>query len=223
LQDFTVLAQDGKIGLVDEFYFDDKTWTIRYLVVDTGSWLLGRQVLISPAAFAGPDWEQETFKLKITKEQVENSPDVDTTQPISRRQEAKLLAYYGWPAYWSGSGILLNPGIGVRPNVNRAAEESDKAETVDDSHLRSTKAVLSYHIQARDGEAGHLEDFIIDDEKWTIDYMVVDTRNWLPGKKVTIAPYWVKTVSWPHAKVYVDLSQETIKNSPEYDPSALID
>lgn len=219
LQGYTVLASDGDIGTINEFYFDDHDWIIRYLVVDTGDWLPRQKVLISPVALRQPDWEQKLFPVKLTKAQVENSPDIDTNQPISRRHEAELHQYYQWPIYWTGSGLMLNQAVPRQAIIEQEPEEAADA----DPHLRSTKEVIGYHIQARDGEIGHVEDFVTDDETWSINYMIVDTQNWLPGRKVLVSPNWIEAVSWLEAKVHIDLSQETIENSPEYDPSMPVD
>lgn len=220
LQGYTILAEDGGIGRVVEFYFDDDAWTIRYLVVDTGEWLSSRTVLIAPLALGQPDWERQIFPVKLTKEQVEQSPDFDTTMPISRRQEADLHRYYRWPIYWTGGGgIIINQ---VMPRQAIEKQERNAQEEVD-PHLRSTREVIGYYIQARDGEIGHVEDFIVDDQTWSINYMIVDTQNWLPGRKVLVSPSWIDKVSWLEAKVYIDLSRETVENSPEYDPSVPVD
>jgi hypothetical protein len=76
-----------------------------------------------------------------------------------------------------------------------------------DSHLRSTKAVTGYHIEALDGELGHVDGFIVDDESWAIRYMEVATRNWWPGKKVLVSPAWIDRMSWEDSKVYVGARQ----------------
>jgi hypothetical protein len=82
------------------------------------------------------------------------------------------------------------------------------------------KEVTGYHIEAKDGAIGHVEGFILDDEDWMIRYMVVDTRSWLPGKKVLIAPCLIRSVHWDESKVCLDLSRELVEGGPEYDPSA---
>jgi sporulation protein YlmC with PRC-barrel domain len=231
LKDYTLLATDGSIGQVQDFYLDVQAWTIRYLVVDTGEWLSGRRVLLSPTALKQPN-ESREFPVSLTKKQVENSPDIDTYKPVSRQQETELHAYYDWPLYWD-TGTLLPvgaPGPGpysILPPLPEPRPDSPEAariekarlaeETSGDPHLHSANEVIGYYIQARDGDIGHIDDFIIDDETWTIQYIVVDTHNWLPGKKVEISPHWVKTVSWTDSTVEVDLLRETVENSPEYE------
>ena len=216
---YTIRANDGDIGTVSEFYFDDNGWTIRYLVVDTGGWLSGRKVLISPIALAKPDWESRTFPVKLTKEQVLNSPSIDTDKPVSRQHETELHGYYGWPIYW-GSGPVFG-GVQASPLMMMETVKEDEAppeEPESDTHLRSTSQVTGNHIEATDGEIGHVEDFIVDEETWAIRYLLVDTRNWLPGRRVLVSPRWIKRVSWAESRVFVDLTRDAIKNSPEFDP-----
>ena len=102
LKGYTIRASDGDIGEVMQFYFDDEKWTIRYLVADTGGWLMGRKVLISPAALGRVDWNSRTLGVNMTKERVENSPSIDTDRPVSRQHESAYYDYYGYPYYWSG-------------------------------------------------------------------------------------------------------------------------
>ena len=85
-----------------------------------------------------------------------------------------------------------------------------------DSHLRSSGAVSGYDIEATDGEIGHVEGYVVDEEAWAIRYIEVATRNWWPGKKVLISPEWIERVSWPESKVFVALTREAIKDAPDY-------
>jgi hypothetical protein len=208
---------------VDNFYFDDEAWTIRYLVADTGNWLRGRKVLISPIAFGNADSHGNRLNVKLTKKQVEESPSIDTDKPVSRQHEVDYHDYYGYPYYWRGPylwGPTYDPQLLVA-DQRRIEERRAAREEASDLHLRSTAKVTGYHIEATDGDIGHVEDFIIDDETWEIRYMVVDTRNWWPGKKVLVSPRWINRVSWDDSKVYVNISRRAIKNAPEYHPDAL--
>jgi hypothetical protein len=208
---YAIRAMDDDVGKVREFYFDDQSWTVRYLVADTGNWLVGRRVLISPVSLGYPDWEDQAFPVALTKEQVESSPHISADRPVSRQIQAELHTYYGWPPYWRADAYLA---IAAAQAEAAASEERD-----DDPHLRSTSAVIGYHAQAVGGEIGHVADFIVEDETWAIRYMVVDTRNWLPGKSVLVVPQWTKEVIWAQRKVDLDLSKEAIEKCPEFDPS----
>jgi hypothetical protein len=199
---------------------------VRYLIVDTGNWLSGRVVLISTEAIVNADWENKTFSVNLTKEQIKNSPDINTDLPVSRQQEIQLLKYYPWVQYWGGgdSGeMAVSPGplaMGL-PRTN-FSEEKTKQEQNDDKHLRSTDNVTDYNIKATDGAIGDVEDFILDDTKWKIDFLIVDTGNWLPGKKVLISPKLINEIDWEYSNVSVETSVVFIKSSPEYDPTQLI-
>jgi uncharacterized protein YrrD len=225
---FTMGATDGDIGKVKDFYFDDVTWTIRYLVVETGNWLSNRKVLISPEALLQVDWANETFPVNLTKEQIKKSPDVDTDQPVSRQHELKLYAHYPWTSYWGGgiwaggmgtTGMMMPSSSVPMEEAVKNGEQTSDAEADGDPHLRSAKNVQGYTIHALDDTIGDVEDFIVDDSNWTINYMVVDTGNWFPGKKVIISPYLIKEINWETSEVRINASVEQVKNSPEYDAS----
>lgn len=213
LRRYAICAVDGDIGKVHELLFDDRGWIVRYLVVDTGTWLPGLRVLLSPAALGQPDWQTRVLPVDLTTGQVEHSPPIDTDKPVSRQMESELHAYYGWRPYWDGIATVM-----AVQAMEEAKKETEQEQA--DPHLRSTREVIGYHIQANDGEIGHVEDLIADDEGWGIRYLVVDTHNWLPGRKVLVDPFWADQVSWTGRKVYVDMTREMVKNSPEFDPSA---
>ncbi|MEO7598672.1 MAG: PRC-barrel domain-containing protein [Opitutus sp.] len=219
MKGLVIRATDGELGTVDQLYFDDETWTIRYLTVDTGSWLDAKHVLISPYAVVHTDWPARMLDVSLTKKQVEMSPDMDTQRPVSRQQESNYLGYFGYPYYWGGPylwGSTPFPGVGwPMPPSGELLPHSVKNES-SDSHLRSSEAVTGYHIQATDGEIGHVDGYVVDEEAWAIRYIEVATRNWWPGKKVLISPEWIERVSWPESKVYVGLTRDAIKDAPPY-------
>jgi len=220
LKGYKLHSRDGEIGKVEQFYFDDKHWAIRYLVANTGSWLTRKEVLISPYALGDISTEKQDIALNLTKKQIEGSPSPETDKPVSRQFEEDYYGYYGWPLYWGGPYMW-----GAYPYVERDHQmwrdrtEGGKAW---DAHLRSTDAVENYSIEAADGEIGHVEDFIIDDRTWAIRYLVVATRNWWPGKKVLVSPNWIERISWNDSTVFVNLHREVIKKSPEYTKELLL-
>jgi PRC-barrel domain len=224
VQGYKVVATDGEIGKVHDFHFHDDTWIIRYLVVDTGHWLPGRKVLVPPRALCQPNWAGLKFPVALTREQVEKSPDIDTERPVSRQQEADLHSHFGWPAYWMDPGIGPWPAVRPMVPIPAPAEPSDATtEAKADPHLRSVRAVRGYPIHASDGEMGRVEDFIAEDTLWVIRYLVVDTHHWLPGgKQVLISPQWLREISHGQRNVQVSLTQEEIRNCPEFHPGALV-
>ncbi|MCX6905614.1 MAG: PRC-barrel domain-containing protein [Verrucomicrobia bacterium] len=206
LKGYKLDSLDGEIGEVKEFYFDDRHWTIRYLVADTGKWLTGRKVLISPYALNRVVESEKHLSVDLTKKQIEKSPPLSTHKPVSQQFEEDYYGYYGWPAYWGGSSVWGNSTYLERDRTKR----------------RSTHEVTGYHLQALDGELGHIEDFVIDDETWTIRYLIVGTKNWWPGKRVLVSPHWMERVSWSESKVFINLSLETIKESPPFTEDSLL-
>jgi hypothetical protein len=234
LEKYTITATDGDIGQVKDLYFDDHAWVVRYLVVETGSWLSNRKVLISPVSIENADWLERTVPVSITKEQVRNSPNIDTDIPVSRQNEAQYMGYYGYSGYWGGAGMwgggmypyAMVPGYagyGVdRVEREREMEDYLRSERArhrnDDPQLRSCNAVVRYHLHATDGEIGHVCGFLLDGQTWAIRYLIVDTSNWWMGHKVLVAPEWISGVHWSDNTVSVDLSRESVKAAPVYDP-----
>jgi hypothetical protein len=230
---FRIHAMDGDIGSVDDFFFEDNTWHIRYIVVDTGRWLPGRRVLLSPLAVGLPLWEKRKLPTDLTMQKVKDSPDINTDQPVSRQQEADLHAYYMWPPYWGANfGMIGNyPLPSVIPPESSEIEEKteemsgekmgeEKAGEVrhGDPHLRGMREIFDYTVEGLDGDVGDVDDFIVDDCNWSLRYLVVDTGNWLPGKKVLVATRMIQRIDRNMATVHVDLHKQAIKTCPQYHP-----
>ncbi|MEP7278601.1 MAG: PRC-barrel domain-containing protein [Bacteroidota bacterium] len=214
---YSIRATDGEIGEVEEFYFDDNTWDIRYLIVKTGTWLFGRSVLIAPVALQSIDWGREDFLANITKHQISNSPDTDFHKPVSHQHEIALYEHYTWQPYWS-SEFYAGGQWSVMPAAplfdERIAKDNENAPVQKENnrvHLRSTERIAGYHIHASDGEIGHVNDFIIDDESWKVISIVVDTNNWIGGKKVMLSVQHIKEISWEKSQVMTDLSKVAVK------------
>jgi len=236
LTGLTVGATDGELGKVKDAYFDDERWAIRHLVVETGSWLDERKVLISPRAVRGLDWNDEVIRVDLTMQQVKDSPSIDTDRPVSRRHEGDYYRYFGYPNYWEGANLwgdtmmpypwvagAIDPLVqsrSVDPEIareikGRIDEELDTANV----HLRSCNEVIGYELLATDGSIGEVDDFVFDDASFAIRFVVVDTRKWLPGKHVAIPPSAIDHVSWEDREVDVRMTREAVKDSPEYDPA----
>jgi hypothetical protein len=224
---YGIRATDGEIGSVHDLFFDDDTWTVRYLVAETGGWLLSRKVLLSPAALGRPDWDARILPVHLSKEQVKNSPDIDADKPVSRRQQEELHKYYAWPPYWPMSGgTPIPPPHPIIPEVEEEKRSVAEGERVGEgekgTNLRSAREVIHYHIEASDGEIGSAEDFIVDDGTWAIRYVIADTRDWLPGKRALFSPDWITAIRWAEGKIFVDISRHAVRSAPELDPEAPI-
>lgn len=232
---FAIHTTDGRVGHVDDFYFDIETWNVRYLVVKTGPWLFGRSVLISPVAMEEPNWEAEALFLNLTQEQVKSSPEMALDLPITRQYERTLNSHYGWPNYWAmgpaQAAAMPTPFVPVeaeavaRDRVHGDVEqpgqgpqkESDGGDEAERNYVRSVKDTHGYTIQAVDQEIGYIDDFFADETDWKIRYALVDTSRWLGGKDVLISPDWIDDVDWVERLVRVHVTHEQVENSPEYD------
>ncbi|MEO8244796.1 MAG: PRC-barrel domain-containing protein [bacterium] len=238
IKGYAISASDGKIGTVSDILFDDTNWLVRWLTVDTGTWLSGRTVLVPSAALAHLDAHKEQCAVKLTMQQIKDSPDVDTERSVTRQMESTSYSHYGYLPYWnSGFGYIGGLGAmgsygymggmgGARLATSRSREEDaflDAERDHDDVHLRSAAAVTGYHIHASDGQIGHVAGFILEDTDWTIRYLIVDTQNWWPGKKVLISPRSVTDIDWNDGQVRVGVDRQKIKDAPAYDASLTID
>jgi uncharacterized protein YrrD len=216
LRGYAIRARDGDTGKVDEFFFDDQYWIVRFMVVATGSWLEGKRVLIPSDAFGRPDVEEEVVPVAFTMEQVEKSPEIETHPPVSRQREIEQGRSSNLPMYLMGREMML-PMVfpQLHPVLSPVEEEEETAQGQGDPHLRSTREVLGYGVEAQDGEVGDMDDFLFEERSGRIRQMVVDTGGLLPGKKVLVPTQWIEKVEWSQAKVHVDLSRKAIEHSPE--------
>ena len=219
LIDYNIRAVDGDIGTVDDFYFDDQSWMVRYLVVDTGGFLSSRKVLLSTAALGEPEWVDQTFPVRHSREEVEQSPDISTERTVSRQQEESLHTYYRWLPYWVGAfGAPTMQPYPLPPT--EPVEVAELEQQSSDNHLRGFREVKTYGVRAVDGDIGRIEDFIVDDTQWGLKMFVIDTGHWLRGKQVLLATEWIEKISYDEKRVVVNLKRATIEDSPEYDPAA---
>ena len=209
-------ASDGDIGHVQDFYFDDKTWALRYLVADTGTWLTGRQVLLSPYSFGRFDRKEKKLQVNLTRKQIENSPSIDAHRPVSRQYEENYYNYYGWPVYWEGGytwGAADFPGM--RASSSTGILRSYEYPRWDDIHLRSIKTVTGYAIESPDGTIGSVSGFLVDDKHWVIRELVVEAGHWYAGKEIRILPGKIERISYPDSKVFVYHTKADFQRTPE--------
>jgi hypothetical protein len=229
---FSIEATDGRIGTVSDFLFDDTTWKLRWLVVDTGNWLKERKILLHPSAIDRSDGPIQALLVKLTREEVEKSPSIANDEPVSRQMEYRLYGYYGvdplWGGFYYGGNAIAKPMAAPDfAGADFAAAEGAVApgdgHGPGDKHLRSLAEVTGYNIHASDGEMGHLESFLIDDESWDIRYLVVDTRNWWFGRHVLLSPASVRSIEWDLHRVLLNLTCYKIKGSPAWEATGLLD
>ncbi len=218
LYSHTLHTPGGDIGHVKDLYFDDQSWAVRYVVADTGTWLSERQVLLSPNAFGRLDREAKVLHLHLSKKQIEGSPLIDTHRPVSRQHEEEYYRYYGWPGYWDGGGMWGVAGVPVlTPPAMPDASKHHGHNQRDDLHLRSTRAVTGYHIEATDGPIGSVSGFLLDLKSWTVRDVVVEAGHWYSGKEILIPTAKIARISYEDSKVFVNLSKADIQETGEHE------
>ena len=231
IRGYAVAASDGELGTVSDFLFDDASWLVRWLAVDTSNWLTGRKVLLPTSVLGRLDLKGEQFSVKLSRQQVKDSPDVDADGALSRQVETNLYEHYGWSPYL-GTGVLIG-GHGCAKGAMTMApalEPVRREENIvpirpseGDRHLRSIEAVTGCHIHATDGEIGHVDDFLLEDTDWSIRYLIVNTSNWWSGQKVLISPRSAREFEWADKLVNLDVDRQRVKDSPAYDTSITVD
>ncbi len=224
LEHYKVSAKDGDVGTVANFLFDDERWTIRYLVVETGSFFRERRVLISPISFGPVDFAGRSFLLDLTLDKIRSSPGVDLDRPVSRQREGDYYRYYGYPYYWGAMGLW---GTGYDPTLLGTARTSGArpdhpVQSAGDTHLRSALEVQGYAVRGTDERFGTVADFIVDDRTWALRYVVVDTGHWWKEHKVLVAPDWATTIRWEDRSLSFDVTRKVIEQSPPWDAAALV-
>jgi sporulation protein YlmC with PRC-barrel domain len=204
-----IMAIDGHIGSVEDVYFDDIGWAVRYLVVNTSDWLPGKRVLVSPAAIDAGASGDEQVRVRISRDQVERAPDAINERPVSRQKEMAHAAHFGYPYYWGGSPELWGAS-GVPAGAQALLEQGD-------SHLRSGAEVIGYAIEARDGAIGEVQDFVVDEGTWAIRGVVVDTKKWWPGGLVQVRPADIERIDFDAHKVRLRLTRDEVKRGAAAD------
>lgn len=218
LTGYKIHAVDGNIGKVDEFYFDDTSWAIRYLIAKTGSWFNDREVLLSVVALGTPDWMTLAFPVNLTREQVRNSPDVDTEFPIYRHHEIALHSYYQWPFYWDGAFPDTYSINGFTGDEFSPLEDETSEQQTEKAHIQSTRYLMGRPLKTNDGEIGHVEDFIVNTDTWVLTDIIVTTGIWHFGKKVLIPVELVESIDNSNEIISLNCSKEDIRNHRGYDP-----
>jgi len=214
LRGYQLHATDGTIGRVRDLLVEEGSWTGRWLVVDTGKWLLGRKVVLSPVAFEEPDHENKEIRVSLTKEEIESAPSLDSEAPVSREFEKTYFDHYQWPYYWMGGGLWggmsqpysLNP---TSTNGKADLEEPDSLEQRD-TILRSGHELTKYRLKSNEEVMGYVEDLLIDTDDWSVHYFQCDTRKWWHGKTLQISPEKVKNADWPDHSLHMNVTQQEL-------------
>ena len=217
LRGFKLDALDGDIGQCEDFLFDDKQWTVRYMDARAGNWFTGTRVLISPVALLELDWENQRFPVNLSREQIKNSPAINDDQPVSRQFEASYYEHYGYGYYWLGNDVW---GAGTSPYLlqnDALTQQSESAEPEGDSHLRSVNEVTDYSVVVGDERIGKVDGFLVDAGTWALRYLIADTGKWLSHHRVVLPPALITEISWPDHAVAISVTKEAIEQAPVYD------
>jgi hypothetical protein len=213
---FSIKATDGEFGIVHDFYFDDRSWIVRYFVADTTPWLPDRLVLVSPVDIESVDMKRQSISINLNREQVVNSPAISQDMPVSRYKELELIQHYGWPDYWQPmevnlpeSAVLITKWI-----AQKKAHQEGQEESPGNPWLRSTKEISGYKIRAKKSTAGRVIDYLVEIDNWIIRHFVVRTNIW--GRKVLLAPEWIENIDWAQRLFHVNISRKLIKNAERY-------
>ncbi|KGX83412.1 PRC-barrel domain-containing protein [Pontibacillus marinus] len=232
LEGLRIDASDGELGKIKDIYFDDKKWTIRYVVADTRKWLPGKKVLLSPASLKEIPFDSDKIEVDLDKETIRNAPPIEDHEPVSVRNEMELSRYYGWSPYWEGEYLwgtmgypqIMEPGANPTMMADEKMEQEKKAEdnpAHPDHNLRSVREVAGeksgYRVFAQNQEIGHLEDFSIQQETYKLQYMVINTGSWLNEKLRILSTDWIESIDWENHIVKVDIDPGQLKNAPDYD------
>jgi hypothetical protein len=218
LRGYRVRGTDGEIGRFADLCFPDSEWVVRYAVVEMED--LGREALLLSTYLGRLNRGTHILSVETRREQVANTPPLDRSQPITRQEEKELHALYGWPIYWWEQEHDITPigGLWEEERVPEQTEESEaeaQAETEIEPEgpqlLFAGDLVEVYGIQAEGGEAGTLQDLIVDDETWMIPYLVVNTPE---AQRVLLATDYVETIDLGTRDLYVSLPRDAIAGGP---------
>jgi hypothetical protein len=235
-----VQGNDGEVGVVKDFLFDDETWKVRWMAVEAGSWLPGQRVTyIHPSAIAPltlppkpmipmmSQGEALSLTVNLTRGQIEAGPHTHVDNPVTRDMEAILYDYYGWDPYWGasyfGGAVLPNAESKIVADAAQRAADAKVPPLDGAEHLHSVAEFKGYYVHALDGDIGHVENLFADDANWDIRYLVIATRNWWPGKIVQLSPYAVKDVDWFGERLNMKVSRDQVKSAPIWDPLTMVD
>ncbi|MEI6558428.1 MAG: PRC-barrel domain-containing protein [Rhodospirillaceae bacterium] len=208
---YSVAALDGPLGTLEDFLFDERTHDLRYLVADTGGWFNRRHLLVTPAAFGRTRWPARDFPVRITCAQAAASPVMVVDAPLSRQHEVALHTFFEWMPYWltHANGV---PTAHVAPPGGAALPSPV---------LCRAQRLIGYQLEASDSRIGHIVDFLVDDEVWRMQHLVVDTEAWGDPRTVMVSLAVFTGIDAGAETVKVDLTERLVRESPVYDPSAI--
>jgi hypothetical protein len=229
IKGYAVAGSNGPLGTASDFLFDDASWKMRWLIVDTGDRCSDRQALVPASVLDRPDPALRCFSVNLTVQEAKNCQSPDQDLPVSRQGGRDLHAYYGWEPYLAGScfeGAIAAKFV-PRPYCAemrlRDRETATPPKKFGDPHLRSVEEIIGYHVHATDGEIGHVEDFLAEESGWDIRSVKVSTKSWISRTSVLVSPVSVTMIDWIERLVFLDIDRQKVKLSTPYDPRTTVD
>jgi hypothetical protein len=224
LDDYAVVGPDAgaHLGRIRDTYFEDRRWSIRHLVVETGHWPGHHRVLVSPWSVRGLDPERRVLQTDLTGQELAESPDADSDKPVSRQHAIDLARYYGFygfPYHWLGTAPVSEQWMAAGGGEVAVVTLAPRLRRAGDRHLRSARAVLGYCVHAHEDDVGHVSDFLFGDAAWAIRHVSVVLRRGLSRRRVLVPVGFVSRVDWDAGAVSVALPASVLRNAPEYDPA----
>lgn len=210
-----VTTTDGHERPVADVLLDDRGWSVRYVLVETGGWLHGRQLLISSAAFGAPDSREHVLPIQATLNQMEKSPPLKSHMPVTLAHERALEEYYEWPPR-EAEGSVLPESVTrqLTPDTQALQDRTVDRHTkpiAGEAHLWSAGALLKMKAVTRDRQKSGLDDVLLSEDLHHVAGWIVDARPWMPGGEAMLGPSAVSGVDLNDGVVSLVLERTEIE------------
>ncbi len=202
---YHVRATDEEIGKVEDFFVDDRSWTVRYMLMRTGGIFSGASAVIPAACLGQPNTASRSMPVKFSKAELEGLAEADV-KPVGDEMRALCKALYGKSDDRRDRGFIR---VGCTTNQDAAA-----------SSLRSVRELASYQIETRDGPCGLCTDLLADLHEWKVPYLVVNTKEFRPHGHVLAPTTWVQEISWRDMEIEVATSREKLQHAQRFDAAS---
>ena len=207
---------DTSIGDVVDMYFDEAGWRSCYLVIETGSLFSGKRSLVPLSYLERADWIARRLALRITEAGLQSVGCNDLDKNVASQLEKHGAGYVAWPP-------PAHKPEGSTAQVPLGDPNDPGTDDVGKPLLRSAKEVVGYAIEATDGPCGHIDDLLIDDATWRIEFLLVNPRNFLPGTPRAVPAPWVEACDWLSHSMRMNVDRDRIRECPTYETSSTVD
>ncbi|QRR00830.1 PRC-barrel domain-containing protein [Dyadobacter sandarakinus] len=200
-------AIDGEIGKICDVYVDGATWHICYWIVDTGTLLDQRKVMIAAHSVLGIECRNKTFETSLSRNQIKDSPVIDTNKAESNQQE--IISDH-FRNYWF---LPIKHGVLLDKEANRG---------ISNINLRSLEVLLSCKIYGTDSYLGRVIDYILDTKYWKIDYLIIEIGGLFRSQKVLIPIKLINTINWTVLVININMAKKEFGQLQCYDPQGRV-